>query len=507
VLAANTAGSDVPHAVVAMPSFSVGESLLSHYGHRLPALEQRFLVASLMIHRLRHARLVFVGSVAPDKAVMAYYRQLGPGARRFGSAVRLVDIGDSSPRAVAAKLLERPDLIADLRRAVAGRLAMLEPWNVTDAELAVAEALDVPINGTPPGLRRLGFKSEGRRLLRAAGVPVPFGVENVRTQEEVLSAIARIQTAVPGLRAVVVKHDDSGAGDGNAIVKVVDGDGRPLAGEALIEQVSSLPDWYLADLTRGAVVEEKIIGEEFRSPSAQLDLFPDGRVLVLATHEQHLGGATGQVYIGCRFPADAAYAGRLAEYAAAAGEQLAQRGVVGRVSVDFAAARRFGRSWSVYALEMNLRRGGTTHPYCVLRNLVPGRYDSERGQWVADANRGPRAYVCSDSEGHDTWRGLRPAEVLGAVRQAGLQFDYETGTGTVLHSLSGLEIDGRIGMTAVANDPETADAMALLARTAIHDLATSDVTVATGSSQEVSLRHDQPLPGPDKCQPFEWLWR
>jgi hypothetical protein len=39
-------------------------------------------------------------------------------------------------------------------------------------------------------------------------------------------------------------------------------------------------------------------------------------------------------------------------------------------------------------------------------------------------------------------------EVIDAVDAAGLGFDHRTGTGVVVHMLSGLGIDGRLGLTA-----------------------------------------------------------
>ena len=39
----NRPGSSVEHVVVVLPSFSMGESLLSHYATRIPALEHRYL--------------------------------------------------------------------------------------------------------------------------------------------------------------------------------------------------------------------------------------------------------------------------------------------------------------------------------------------------------------------------------------------------------------------------------------------------------------------------------
>ena len=41
-LAANRPGSGVDHVLIAMPSYSVGESLLSHYANRIPSLEHRY---------------------------------------------------------------------------------------------------------------------------------------------------------------------------------------------------------------------------------------------------------------------------------------------------------------------------------------------------------------------------------------------------------------------------------------------------------------------------------
>ena len=200
------------------------------------------------------------------------------------------------------------------------------------------------------------------------------------------------------------------------------------------------------------------------SPSAQVDLLPGGEVRVLATHEQELGGADGQVYMGCRFPADPAYAGELGHHAHAVGEQLARRGAVGRLSVDFAVARDASGGSLVHALEVNLRKGGTTHPYAVLRNHVPGRYDAEVGQWVAALDGSPRSYRATDNLLNPAWQGLPPATVLKAVGGRGLHLDHESGTGVVLHMLSCLAVDGRFGMTAIGHDAD--HAAELFARTA-----------------------------------------
>ena len=53
---------------------------------------------------------------------------------------------------------------------------------------------------------------------------------------------------------------------------------------------------------------------------------------------------------------------------------------------------------------INLRKGGTTHPYAALRNLVPGRYDLESGRWVC-TDGSERAYQATDSVLDDALAG------------------------------------------------------------------------------------------------------
>ena len=63
----------------------------------------------------------------------------------------------------------------------------------------------------------------------------------------------------------------------------------------------------------GGIVEERIVGEELLSPSVQLRVRPDRSVELLSTHDQLLGGASGQSYLGCIFPADPAYSRLISE--------------------------------------------------------------------------------------------------------------------------------------------------------------------------------------------------
>lgn len=454
--ALNQPGAGKEHVLIALPSFSVGESLLSHYADRIPALEHRYLLAMLMLWRIEACEMIFLTTTPPDEEILDYYCSIVPERsedmrRRFHH----VSIPDMSARSIAAKALDRPEILDQIAEMIGDRPAFIEPWNVTDYEVAVAMRLGVPIVGTDPKLWPIGFKSAGRKLIRGAGVPIPAGREDVATVDDVLAAIEAVRAERPAASGVVVKIDNSGAGDGNIVLRFADV--VSSSGDGMRTRVASFPGWFLEELRAGGIVEELITGERFTSPSVQVDVTPVGDVAVLATHEQVLGGDSGQVYTGCRFPADPSYAPELARHGRLVGERLAQEGVLGRFAIDFAVATSRSGSPDVYALEMNLRKGGTTHPYTALRNLVPGRYDEKAGRWVSNEDGTPRWYLSTDNLVDEAWLGVPPAVVIRAVADAGLQFDPRTGSGVVLHMLSSLAIDGRFGLTAIGRTPQEAE--------------------------------------------------
>ncbi len=80
---------------------------------------------------------------------------------------------------------------------------------------------------------------------------------------------------------------------------------------------------------------------------------------------------TGRVFPGLPLSADAAYRLAIQERAWARGEAFAAKGVLGRFAVDFVSVAT-GTSWRHYAIEINLRKGGTTHPFLMLQFLTDG---------------------------------------------------------------------------------------------------------------------------------------
>ena len=167
--------------------------------------------------------------------------------------------------------------------------------------------------------------------------------------------ILRLRAARPTVSEVIVKLNEGVSGEGNALVDLARpsragwSDRARQRSPAGCERCSfELPDTpfdaYLDKLAeRGGIVEERITGVELRSPSVQLRVTPGGDVELLSTHDQLLGGPSGQSYLGCVFPADFAYARAISDDAATIGARLAREGVLGRFALDFVVVRDASR--------------------------------------------------------------------------------------------------------------------------------------------------------------------
>ena len=216
---------------------------------------------------------------------------------------------------------------------------------------------------------------------------------------------------------------------------------------------------YLAKVEEdGAVVEERLEGEEFRSPSVQLRVTPLGDVELLSTHDQLLGGPSGQAYLGCVFPADPAYAPLISREAMKIGRRLAREGVLGRFALDFVTVREAGGAWRVYAIEINLRKGGTTHPFLTLQFLTDGHYDAESAAFTAPSGR-HKHFVASDHVESEDYRAFTPDDLFDVLMRRHLHFDQSRQTGVVLHMLAAVAERGRFGLTAVGDSAAEAQAI------------------------------------------------
>jgi hypothetical protein len=458
-------GAD-PQTIVVVPSISLESTI---HGARQQAYEERFLFLLLLLRQPR-ARLIYVTSQAIHPDVIDYYLDLLPGVISVHAKKRLFLVSplDGSVRPLSAKLLERPALIRHIRSLIADPdRAHLVPFNTTMLERDLALALGIPMYGADPRFFELGTKSGARRIFGEAGVPHPLGVEGLRTEADLVSAAMTLRAKKPALRQLVVKLNEGVSGEGNAMLDLggLPAPGDPAEREAVLGRARGMRfelgatayDDYLGRLgEHGGIAEERIVGADFRSPSAQLRITPLGEVERLSTHDQLLGGPGGQSYLGCRFPADEAYGPAIMREAAKVGRRLMEEGVLGRFAVDFVAVRGPGGGWDVHAIEINLRKGGTTHPFLTLQFLTDGAYDADRGVFLTP--RGERkCFVATDHLESPAYRRFTHADLFDLAVGHGLHFDQSRQTGVVFHMMNAIGELGLTGLTAVGNTHEQAD--------------------------------------------------
>jgi len=435
----------------------------AHLAPVLPAYEERFLCLVLGLLRTPGSRVVYVTSQPVLPRILDYWFSLMPDLNAADARQRLVLVSpvDGTFQPLSAKLLSRPRLLGRIRdHVVDPRLAVVVPFVMSELEVQLALALGIPIYGSDPALSVLGSKSGARRLFREEGIPHAVGVDGVQSRTDLVAAIRSIREQQASVTEVIVKLDAGFSGLGNALINVdgiadVDLDAAVLNME--LEDPSASRDDFLAYLEEGGgVVEERIGGDEYRSPSVQLRASPTGDVEVLSTHDQILGGPNGLTFRGSRFPADPGYASEITDHALRLGRRLAREGAIGRFAVDFVTVRNGEGPWRSYAIEINLRCGGTTATYFALQALTDAAYDPDTAQLICNGQA--KHYVASDHLAGAHYRDLTPDDLLDFVGAGEMGWDRERHIGIAFHMISSLAVAGFVGVTAIGNTPEEAQA-------------------------------------------------
>ena len=460
-----TMRDEEPHTSVVVPSLTLDQSELRKLAG-VSFYEERLLFLLIRLRNPR-ARVVYVTSQPVHPMVLDYYFQLLAGipASHARARLTLLCAYDASPRSLTEKILARPRLVQRIREGIQDlSRAYLTVFNSTPLERKLAVLLGIPLNGADPELSDLGTKSGSRKVFREAGVPLPEGFEDLQSRAEVEEALVELAARRPGLRKAVVKLNDSFSGEGNAIFRYPETGGRAAVREALQRVELSVSDetvdHYFEKYHRmGGIVEEFIEGKEKLSPSAQLRVSPRGEVLPISTHDQILGGPSDQVFLGCSFPARDGYRLRILESAMKIGEVLASRGVVSRFAVDFLVWKDDPEAdWNLAALEINLRMGGTTHPFLALQFLTGGRLDRETGLFFSPTGLA-KYYRATDTLRSDSYCGLLPDDLIEILTINRLHYSLATDSGVLFHLIGAVSEFGKLGLTAIGNSREEADAM------------------------------------------------
>lgn len=452
--------------VVVVPGLSLDPEVLGkvdgvrHYEERL--------LSMLMLLRLPNVRLLFLSSEPISGVTVDYYLHLLGGVPPLHARERLFlfSAHDASPQSLTRKLLSRPRLLARVRAAIGDpTTAYLSVFNATADEVSLAVALGIPMYACDPTLSYWGGKSGSRHAFREAGIALPMGMEDLRDLGDAAEAIAELRSRDPQLRRVVLKMDQGFSGDGNALLHLPEAPGKlalPLIHEHLQRnlqpEASDTTAEQFAQMYQrnGGIVEAWIEGEGKRTPSVQARINPLGGIELISSHEQLMGGKSGQVFLGSQFPASAEYAKELHPLATRVGEVLRRRGVLGRFAVDFISVPG-ADGWQHYAIEINLRKGGTTLPYQMLQFLTDGSYCPDTAQFIT-ASGLVRCYHATDNLVNPSYRRLIPQDLVDLIVQHRLHFDQNRQRGAVFSLIGALSQHGKLGLVSIDETPEQATA-------------------------------------------------
>jgi len=451
------------NTIVVVPSMTIDSDF---QGAEQQAYEERMLFM-LFLLRQPNIRILYITSQPIHESIIDYYLHILQGVVISSARKRLFLISplDSSNKPLSAKLLERPRLLQEIREKIPNLdLAHIVPYNTTELEREVSVRLNIPMYAADPRYFEFGTKSGGRAIFADEKVPHPIGIQNLKSEKELTAAIEDLRRQKPELRQVMVKLNEGVSGEGNAVVDLK-GLESNANGSGMIERVRGMKfertiekyESFIKKMEeRGGITEELIEGDEFRSPSVQLRISPLGELQILSTHDQMLGGPGGQSYLGAKFPAHPDYSRTIVHEAVKVGKRLAREGVIGRFALDFVVVRRKGGEWQTYAIEINLRKGGTTHPFLTLQYLTDGAYDSEGGTFRTLLGHA-KHYVASDHVENPAYRRLTPEDVFDIVSRYRLHFDHLKQKGIVLHMISNVSTGGNFGMTMIADTAEEAE--------------------------------------------------
>ncbi len=324
--------------------------------------------------------MVYVTSMPIHELVIEYYLSLLPGVIPSHARARLtlVAVGDSSPAPLVDKLWSAPDCWPGSRRSCPTPRARTSfRTTARHGSVTYPPARDPHVCRRPRLYRWAPRPDAAGSSPRPASPPLRCrGPPQRRRPRRRRPGPARGQTAA---RWAMVKLNEGVSGSGNALVGLAGLPAGPrvrdlgttarcvprspngCAGCSSRTSASTSTPTCAGSRSGAGSSRNASSATSVRSPSVQLRVTPLGELEILSTHDQILGGPTGQSYLGARFPADPAYARPSPQRGEGRSGSRRQRGPRAFRPRLFVVVRR-GTDWQTQAIEINLRRAARRIP-------------------------------------------------------------------------------------------------------------------------------------------------
>lgn len=357
---------------------------------------------------------------------------------------------------LARRVLDCPEILEEIKNQIDPETTYLDPFLSTEVEEKLGEYFGIPVLGVSPEFKYFQGKSGNKKIFNDCLVPHAQGLSDINSLEQLYTAIETLWSENPHCQKMVLKLNEGVSGNGNAILRLPIAFSEFLAYSSLerkiflkaclelLEFQSKVLDWesYCAQIPKGMIIEVWLDGKKKYSPSCQGVISPKGKVEILSTHEQILDQA-GQTYLGCIFPAKWDYRQKIQSYTMRIGKEMAKKGIIGPYAVDFMVV-----DGNIFAIEINLRQGGTTHPYQLAKHLTSSRFDYRTGTLRTEGNQ-KIYYQSNDNWLDEKLKGKAISSLLDFMVQNHVTYNPLLKSGVIFHMLGTMKENGKIGFTVI----------------------------------------------------------
>lgn len=462
----NSIINGVEHSIVVVPSLSIkDESIKNIVG--INHYETRALWEVLNTTN-PNTNIIFVSSLPISEDVIFHYLNLLPNPAESRRRVKLVSLNNNSEElTLTEKIIMDKETQLVIKELVKNSPAYLKVFMTTDDEHQLSQLLNLPLYGHDTHLNYYLTKSGNKKIFKDSEVPYCNSVEDIKSIDELKTAIIHLWESNPRSKRFMVKLDNGVSGLGNAILTPstdfeaffkLDTDAKMQMINSWLIGMKFQSDkitWgsFSQDIPAGCIIEVFVEGQNKISPSAQAHITPDGQVELLSTHEQILD-ERGLTFLGSIFPAQKSHRHILQENTLRIGKTLAKHGFIGPFSVDFMITTDENTT-RVYIIEINIRQGGTTHPYQTAKLLTKAHYDQETATLKDEAGRA--VFYCSnDNIVEYALKGSKVKNFLEFMQSKKITYCHDKNEGIVFHLLEAMSDVGKLGYTSIARNPSIA---------------------------------------------------
>ena len=444
-----------PRTIVLIPSISF-EGLTAKYLVGLNFFEERnlFYLACLKNPKTRFIAVLSEGfqECFINYCIEHISQAYNLGVYEIKERFEIVSIPTDGKQYLTKNILQNAEFSHRINNALIDKTnTLIDYWMVTDSDARLAMQLGLAYYGLQAEAFNIDSKASSRKIFRTLDIAIPAGRENLASFQEVQLALQELLEEASSETFIIKINQEEG---GNGLAKIARATAF-LPYQEFLDQIQitkniPISEFEAALQQQKAVLEAYIEAEIVAFPSVKMEILSDGVIRNLATHDQLLKDMT---YSGSIFPADPSYRSELIKLGQKISTHIAKLGVFGIASVDFLATKNSPNdTWKFWGIEINARKGATTHSIFWSKWLTKAEYDQSNG--VLQAITGEIMYQASEYFWTPNLSKIPPETILAAIKNAGLDFDHQKQSGVFVHMLSCVPKFGKFGATIIGHTKE-----------------------------------------------------